>query len=117
MVDASRIMLKILTTDKAAIAVARRYSIPCAVRQPRCSGPNRCTYRQRLCENAAAADGTLFLGNSVPPFNADVRAVLECGKPATSVATRVALRFPNGTASTRKWLLKNQIKTLTYILN
>ena len=117
MVDASHSVLTILTTGKtsaerAAIAVARRYSIPCVVRRPRRYGHDRRSYRDCLKHNAAAADGTLFLSDASPSYSANVRLVLEANKPVSAVAVRVALQFPDGAASTRRWLHKNRIQRL-----
>ena len=106
-------MLTILTAGKTtAERAAGRCGIPCSVRRTRRSGSNRRSYHQCRRENATTADGTLILGDTVPPFNAEVRLVLEANKPASAVAVRVALRFPDGVASTRRWLHKNRIKTL-----
>jgi len=115
-VDASRVMLILstgkTTAERAAIAVARRYSIPCAVRQPQCSGHDRRSYRDCLKHNAAAADGTLVLSDASPSYSANVRLVLEANKPVSAVAVRVALQFPDGAASTRRWLHKRRIQRL-----
>jgi len=96
----------------AAIAVARAAGIPCAIRRPRRSGSARCSYRKCLQQNATEADGSLIIGDRVPPWTADVRLVVEeANQPATAVATRVAMQF-GGAASTRRWLRKHQIQRL-----
>ncbi len=109
-------MLTILTTGKtpaerAAIAVARCYGIPCAGLKPRRSGPNRCSYRQCLQQNAAEADITLALGNKQPPYNADIDSIWG-PKPIRLLSIASEMRFhPNGD-NTRRWLRKHRVKRL-----
>ena len=110
-VDASRVM-QILTTGKTtAERAASRCGIPCSVRRPKRSGPNRCSYHQCLQQNAAAADATLVLGNRVPPYNADIDSIWG-PKPIRLLSIASEMRFhPNGD-STRRWLRKYRIKRL-----
>lgn len=100
------------TAEQAAITVARESGIKCEVVRPRRRGLDRRGYRKCLQHCSADADGSLVLGNTVPPCSADAEAVLEANKPSSRIATKVALMFPTGATDTRAWIRNHKIKKL-----